>query len=112
MGGVTLRTAVGDHPVFLPREACLVLLQSLMLVVERYGASQVVLLVKSPPANAGAVRDVGLTPADALEEGVVTPAVPLPGEPHGDWSPVKLCFAKPDFQTFPAIILTSNSVAA
>lgn len=46
-----------------------------MLVVRDTGLL-VVLLVKSP-ANAGALRDVGLTPADALEEGVVTPAVPL-----------------------------------
>ena len=40
------------------------------------------------------------------------PAVSLPGEPDGDRSLARLCFAKPDFQTFPAIILTSNSVAA
>ena len=35
-------------------------------------ASQVVLVVKNPPANAGDVRDAGLTPrSDPLEVGLV-----------------------------------------
>ena len=36
------------------------------------GAFQVALVVKNPPANAGDVRDAGLTPRseDPLEEGV------------------------------------------
>ena len=36
------------------------------------GASQVVLVVKNPPANAGDIRDAGSTPGldDLLEEGM------------------------------------------
>ena len=38
------------------------------------------LLVKNPPANAGDIRDVGLTPGweDPLEEGMVTQSSILP----------------------------------
>ena len=37
-------------------------------------ASQVALVVKNPPANAGGIRDVGLIPGqeDPLEEGLAT----------------------------------------
>ena len=49
------------------------------------GASQVVLLVKNPPANAGDiemwVRSLGQE--DPLEEGMATTPVFLPGESHG-----------------------------
>ena len=39
-----------------------------------YGASQVVLVVKNPPANTGDIRDVGLIPGweGPLEEGTAT----------------------------------------
>ena len=44
---------------------------------ERWGPrwdSQVALVVKNPPAKAGDIRDVGLTPGSgrSLEEGIVT----------------------------------------
>ena len=37
-------------------------------------ASQVVLVVKNPPANAGDVREAGLGWEDPLEEGMATPS--------------------------------------
>ena len=45
-----------------------------MLGAKRAGASQVVLVVKNPPADAGDVRDAGLILGleDPLEEGVAT----------------------------------------
>ena len=51
-------------------------------------ASQVALVIKSSPTNAGDVRDVGSIPGwgDALEEGI-TPVF-LPGESHGQRSMV------------------------
>ena len=36
------------------------------------GASQVALVVKNSPANAGHIRDIGLIQGDPLEEGTVT----------------------------------------
>ena len=52
-------------------------------------ASQVVLVVKDPPANAGGVRDVGLIPGWERSPGGgkwhPTPLL-LPGEPHGQRS--------------------------
>ena len=55
-------------------------------------ASQVALVVKSPPANAGNIKDVGLSPPgpeDPLEEGVATHSsihawkIPRTEEPGG-----------------------------
>ena len=42
-------------------------------------------MVKSPPANAGDIRDVcrSLGQEDPLEEGMATRPVFLPGESHG-----------------------------
>ena len=47
-------------------------------------ASQVALVVKNPPANAGDIRDMGLIPGSGRPpaEGNGNP-VPLPGESHG-----------------------------
>ena len=88
--------------MFVLREACLVLLQSLMLIVERYGASQVALMVKSPPANAGDVRDVDLAPEDPLEEGVATPCSILAW--RTPWRPElgKSLFCKARFPDIPS----------
>ena len=46
------------------------------------------LVVKSPPANAGDVRDAGLIPGweDPLEKEMATSPVLLPGESHGQRS--------------------------
>ena len=51
-------------------------------------ASQVALVVKNLPVNAGDIRDVGLTPGseNPLEEGMATPPVFLSGDPHGHQS--------------------------
>ena len=88
--------------MFVLREACLVLLQSLMLIVERYGASQVALMVKSPPANAGDIRDADLAPEDPLEEGVVTPCSILAW--RTPWRPElgKSLFCKARFPDIPS----------
>ena len=50
----------------------LVCIRELTLPEERSGASWVVLVVKNLPANAGDVRDMGLTPGlgTSLEEGM------------------------------------------
>ena len=49
------------------------------------GPSQVVLVVKNPPASTRDVRDTGqsLGQEDPLEEGMATPPVFLPGESYG-----------------------------
>ena len=52
-------------------------------------ASQVALVVKNPPVNAGDIRDVGqsLGQKDSLEESMATPTpVFLPQESHGQGS--------------------------
>ena len=50
-------------------------------------ASQVVLVVKNPPANAGDIRDSGYVSSlgweDRLEKGMTNTPVFLPGESHG-----------------------------
>ena len=45
-------------------------------------------MVKSLPANAGDIRDVGLILGgeDPLEEGMTTHSNSLTGESHGQWS--------------------------
>ena len=88
--------------MFIPREACLVLLQSLTLTVERYGASQVVLMVKSPPANARDIRDAGLAPEDPLEEGVATPCSILAWGTPWRPEPGKTLFCKARFPDIPS----------
>ena len=58
-------------------------------IVEGYWASQVALVVKNPPANAGDVRDVGSAPVLGRSPGGghgIT-AVFLPGESCGQSSP-------------------------
>ena len=55
-----------------------------MLIHTCNGASQVALMVKNPPANAGALRDADSIPG-LLQEGVATQVV-LPGESHGQRS--------------------------
>ena len=58
------------------------------------GASQVVLVVKHPPANAGDIKDTGLISGldDPLEEGMATHSsvfvwrLPWTQEPGGLWS--------------------------
>ena len=57
-------------------------------------ASQVVLVVKNPPANAGDIREVGLTPGSERSPrgGMATHCSILAGESHGqrslvDYSP-------------------------
>ena len=56
----------------------------------QYVASQVVLVVKNPPANAGDTRDVGLIPGSGRSPGggTATTSVFLPGESHGQRSMV------------------------
>ena len=50
-------------------------------------SSQVTLVVKNSPANAGDVRDTGSVPGSGRSPGVGTPTpVFLPGEPHGQRS--------------------------
>ena len=49
-----------------------------------FGASQVVLVVKSLPVNAGDIRDAGLTPG--LRRSLGGRSVALPGESHGQRS--------------------------
>ena len=51
-------------------------------------ASQVVLVVKNPPACAGNIRDAGSIPGSgrSLEEDMPTHPVFLPGESHGQRS--------------------------
>ena len=46
------------------------------------------LVVKTPPANAGDIRDTGSIPGSGryLEEGMETHSVFLPGESHGQRS--------------------------
>ena len=55
-----------------------------------YAASQVVLVVKNPPANAGDTRDMGLIPGSGRSPGggKATTPVFLPGESHGQRSMV------------------------
>ena len=57
----------------------------------KYGASQVVLMVKNPPANEGDVRDAGSIPGSVRSPGVgkwqLIPVL-LPGESHGQRSQV------------------------
>ena len=55
-----------------------------------YWASQVVLVVKNPPANAGVIRDVGSTPGlgRSPKGGHGYPLQYLPGESQGQRSPV------------------------
>ena len=50
-------------------------------------ASQVMLVLKNPPANAGGIKDASLIPGlgRSPEEGHGTPVF-LPGEPHGQRS--------------------------
>ena len=51
-------------------------------------ASQVALVVKNPPANAGDGRDAGSIPGlgGSLQEGAASHSVSLPGESHGQGS--------------------------
>ena len=65
------------------------------MVAMFYGASQVAIVVKNPPANAGEVRDVGLIPGSGRSpwrrKWQPTPVF-LPGESHrqrslADYSP-------------------------
>ena len=53
------------------------------------GASQVELVVKNPPANAGDIRDVGSIPqlGRSQEEGMATCSSILAGESHGQRNP-------------------------
>ena len=60
-------------------------------VLTKLWASQLVLVVKNPPANAEDIRDVGSTPrgqGDPLEEGMATHSsfLHFPGESHGQMS--------------------------
>ena len=52
------------------------------------GASQVVLVIKNLPVNAGDIRDIGLIPGLGRSpgEGNGNPLVFLPGETHGQRS--------------------------
>ena len=52
------------------------------------GASQLALVVKNPPANAGDIRDADSIPGSgrSLEEGMAPTPVFLPGESHGQRS--------------------------
>ena len=63
-----------------------------MLGAERAGASQVVLVVKNPPADAGDVRDAGLILGleDPLEEGVATHSSTLAWRIPWTWEPDRL----------------------
>ena len=54
----------------------------IQMLLIKYGASQVVLVVKKPLANAEDVRDVGLIPGLERSPGQPTPVF-LPGESHG-----------------------------
>ena len=60
-----------------------------MLGAKRAGASQVVLVVKNPPADAGDVRDAGLILGleDPLEEGVATHSSTLAWRIPWTWEP-------------------------
>jgi len=49
--------------------------------------SQVALVVKNPPANAGDIRDSGSIPGEEM----ATHSVFLPGESHGQRNPQRLC---------------------
>ena len=56
------------------------------MLVTKQGASQVVLVVKKPPVNAGNTRDWGSTPGSGISpaEGNDKPTpVFMPGESHG-----------------------------
>ena len=57
----------------------------LFVLWQAHGSSQVALVVKNPPANAGDVRDLGSVSGSgsSLEEGTATTPVFLPGESHG-----------------------------
>ena len=48
-------------------------------------ASQVALVVKNPPANAGDIRNMDLIPGSGISPGQPTPVF-LPGESHGQRS--------------------------
>ena len=50
--------------------------------------SQVVLVIKNPPANAGDARDVGSIPGQEISPGVGNCTMPVffPGESHGQRS--------------------------
>ena len=54
-------------------------------------ASQLTIVVKNPPANAGDLRDAGLIPGweDPLEKEMTITPVFLPGEAHGGEEPMK-----------------------
>ena len=54
----------------------------IQMLLIKYGASQVVLVVKKPLANAEDVRDVGSIPGLVRSPGQPTPVF-LPGESHG-----------------------------
>ena len=63
----------------------------LLFFAFKYGASQVVLMVKNPPANEGDVRDAGSIPGSVRSPGVgkwKPIPVLLPGEFHGQRSQV------------------------
>ena len=54
----------------------------------KFGASQVVLVVKNPPANAGDIRDAGSIPGLGRAPEYGYPLQYLPGESQGQRSPV------------------------
>ena len=61
--------------------------KGIVRIIESYQegvwASQVALVVKNPPANAGDIRDLGLIPGSGIRRAWQPTPVSLPGESHG-----------------------------